>query len=87
MLDHLQRLPSDPILGLAAECRADPNPHKVDLTIGIYMDEQGVCPVFEAVQRAQRALRGEAELLTRFVHALARCLRLPQTGDGEEVSR
>ncbi|CAA0112108.1 Aspartate aminotransferase [Halioglobus japonicus] len=56
MLQALQQLPPDPILGLSAACRADPNPHKVDLTIGIYMDEQGLCPVFDAVQIAQRAL-------------------------------
>jgi len=56
MLDRLQPLPPDPILGLSAACRADANPDKVDLTIGIYMDERGVCPVFEAVQQAQRAL-------------------------------
>jgi aspartate aminotransferase len=56
MLQVLQQLPADPILGLSAACRADPNPRKVDLTIGIYMDEQGLCPVFDAVNRAQRAL-------------------------------
>ena len=56
MLENLELLPPDSILGLSAACRADPNPDKVDLTIGIYMDEQGVCPVFEAVQQAQRAL-------------------------------
>jgi aspartate aminotransferase len=59
MLDILEQMPADPILGLAAVCRADPNPQKVDLTIGIYMDEQGLCPVFEAVQQAQRALVAE----------------------------
>ena len=59
MLQGLQQLPADPILGLSAACRADPNPNKVDLTIGIYMDEQGVCPVFEAVQLAQRGLINE----------------------------
>ena len=56
MLDLLQELPADPILGLAAACRADPNPDKVDLTLGVYMNEKGVCPVFAAVQRAQHAL-------------------------------
>jgi len=56
MLEALPRLPDDPILGLAAACRADPNPGKVDLTVGIYMDEQGVCPVFDAVRQAQRLL-------------------------------
>lgn len=56
MLDSLQRLPDDPILGLAAECREDSNPDKVDLTLGIYMNENGVCPVPEAIQQAQRML-------------------------------
>lgn len=56
MLDQLERLPADSILGLAAACRADPNPGKVDLTVGIYMDEQGLCPVFGAIGRAQQGL-------------------------------
>jgi aspartate aminotransferase len=59
MLDLLEQLPADPILGLAAACRADPNPDKVDLTLGVYMNEQGVCPVFEAVQEAQRRVVAE----------------------------
>jgi aspartate aminotransferase len=59
MLDKLERLPPDSILGLAAACRADPNPDKVDLTVGIYMDEQGLCPVFDAVSQAQQALVAE----------------------------
>ncbi|MFV0279058.1 MAG: aromatic amino acid transaminase [Parahaliea sp.] len=59
MLDQLPLLPPDPILGLAAAARADTNPDKVDLTVGIYMDEAGVCPVFEAVQLAQRSLVDE----------------------------
>lgn len=59
MLDTLPRLPDDPILGLAAEARADSNPDKVDLTVGIYMDESGICPVFDAVREAQRALVAE----------------------------
>ena len=59
MLEQLERLPDDPILGLAAACRADPNPDKVDVTLGIYMDESGVCPVFDAVKRAQHALVDE----------------------------
>lgn len=59
MLQSLQPLPADPILGLSAACRADGNPDKVDLTVGIYMDEQGVCPVFEAVQQAQREIAAE----------------------------
>jgi aspartate aminotransferase len=59
MLEQLSVLAPDPILGLAAVCRADPNPHKIDLTVGIYMDETGICPVFEAVKKAQRQLIDE----------------------------
>ena len=59
MLEQLEQMPADPILGLAAACRADTNPDKVDLTVGIYMDEQGLCPVFAAVQEAQRLLAQE----------------------------
>jgi aspartate aminotransferase len=56
MLDKLQKLPDDPILGLAALARADQNPDKIDLTVGIYQDEAGLCPVFAAVREAQQAL-------------------------------
>ena len=61
MFDSLPVLPPDSILGLAAACRADPNPDKVDLTLGVYMDETGLCPVFEAVQQAQQALVREEQ--------------------------
>jgi aspartate aminotransferase len=61
MFDSLPVLPPDSILGLAAACRADPNPNKVDLTLGVYMDETGLCPVFEAVQQAQQALVSEEQ--------------------------
>lgn len=71
MLQTLPQLPADPILGISAACRADPNPDKVDLAVGIYMNEDGVCPVFEAVQLAQRAL--EAEEVTKAY--------LPAAGD------
>lgn len=66
MFEHLPVLPPDSILGLAAACRADPNPDKVDLTIGIYMDEAGTCPVFEAVRDAQRQLI-ETEITKAYI--------------------
>ncbi|MFT6955862.1 MAG: aspartate aminotransferase [Halieaceae bacterium] len=59
MLDVLGQLPMDAILGLAQLARADQNPDKVDLTVGIYMNEQGICPVFDAIQQAQQAVTAE----------------------------
>jgi aspartate aminotransferase len=56
MFEQLEQLPADPILGLSAICQADPNPQKVDLTVGVYMDDKGVTPVFQAIQQAQQQL-------------------------------
>jgi aspartate aminotransferase len=54
MFEHLERLPPDPILGLSAICKQDSNPDKIDLTLGVYKDESGATPVFEAVRLAQQ---------------------------------
>jgi len=56
MFEHLDAVVPDPILGLMAAFRADPDPRKVDLGIGVYRDEQGHTPVLEAVRAAESAL-------------------------------
>jgi aspartate aminotransferase len=56
VLEHLDRLPPDPILGLMAAFRADADPRKVDLGVGVYRDERGETPVMQAVRDAERAL-------------------------------
>lgn len=48
--------PRDPILGLTDVFRADPNPDKVDLTIGVYTDEAGKIPVLKCVGTVQDQL-------------------------------
>ena len=71
MFESLERLPADPILGLSAACAADPNPDKVDLTVGVYKNEGGLTPVFAAISRAQEALT-EREVTKAY---------MPQVGD------
>ena len=56
MLERLDRLPPDPILGLMAAFRADTDPHKIDLGVGVYRDDQGHTPILEAVRQAERAM-------------------------------
>ena len=56
MFEQLAAIVPDPILGLMAAFRADPDPRKVDLGIGVYRDEHGNTPVPEAVRRAETAL-------------------------------
>lgn len=59
MFETIERLPEDPILGLSAACKRDPNPDKVDVTIGVYMNEGGVTPVLEAIKQAQQQITAE----------------------------
>lgn len=60
MLDSLERLPPDPILGTIVAFRNDPDPEKVDLGVGQYKDANGDTPVFAAVRDAEeRVLAGQ----------------------------
>ena len=56
MFERLDRLPQDPILGLMAQFRADADPRKVDLGVGVYRNERGETPVLDAVKRAEKVV-------------------------------
>ena len=56
MLERLERLPVDPILGLMAAFRGDADPRKVDLGVGVYRDDRGNTPVVRAVAQAEQAV-------------------------------
>ena len=53
MFAHVEPFAGDPILALVEVFQADPRPHKVNLSIGIYFDEQGRIPVLRSVQLAE----------------------------------
>jgi aspartate aminotransferase len=56
MLDQLQAVAPDPILGIIAAHAADTNPQKIDLGIGVYRDEHGNTPILKCVLEAERIL-------------------------------
>lgn len=56
MLEHLKLLPADPILGLNQTFQQDPNPDKINLSVGVYQDSQGQTPIFSAVKKAEQQL-------------------------------
>ena len=56
MFERLEPITADTILGLMAAYRADPDPRKVDLGVGVYRNDRGETPVLSAVQRAESAL-------------------------------
>lgn len=51
--------PDDPILGLVEKFKQDPREDKINLTIGIYADENGKVPVLNVVKKAQQSLFSE----------------------------
>lgn len=53
MLDKLSQLPGDPIIELLMLAKADPSPNVVDLSAGVFKDEQGHTPMMEAVKLAE----------------------------------
>jgi aspartate/tyrosine/aromatic aminotransferase len=52
--------PPDPILGLAEAFKADTRPHKVNLSVGVYVNDAGVTPVLPTVLEAERRLLEKA---------------------------
>lgn len=56
MFETLKPLPPDAILGIMTLFRADPHPGKIDLSVGVYQDEQGRTPVLASVKRAEQAI-------------------------------
>lgn len=56
MFRDIQQLPADPILGLSALYKADDNPQKVDLGVGVYKDDRGTTPIMGAVKSAYNHL-------------------------------
>jgi aromatic-amino-acid transaminase len=60
MFHHLEPYAGDPILTLNETFQADPRPHKVNLSIGIYFDDEGRIPVLDCVREAQAQMLADA---------------------------
>ncbi len=53
---NLDMAPADPILGLNDAFRNDPAADKINLGVGVYMDDDGVTPIMRAVKKAEKML-------------------------------
>ncbi|SEA74312.1 aspartate aminotransferase [Desulfuromusa kysingii] len=56
MFEKVQIAPPDPILGLTETFKADPNPDKINLSVGVYQDSSGRTPVLETVKEAEKRI-------------------------------
>ncbi len=53
MFENFSLAPPDPILGLNAVFEKDPRPFKLNLTVGVFKDDQGRTPILESVRQAE----------------------------------
>jgi aromatic-amino-acid transaminase len=56
MFENLETASPDAIYAVMAVVRADPRPHKIDLSIGVYHDRSRRSPIMAAVRDAERRL-------------------------------
>jgi aromatic-amino-acid transaminase len=59
MFQHVDPYAGDPILSLNDAFQKDPRPGKINLSIGIYFDDDGRIPVLESVRRAETQIVAE----------------------------
>lgn len=61
MFEKLSLAPPDPLLGIIERFRRDTNPHKIDLGVGVYKDENNKTPVLNAVKAAETHLLADQQ--------------------------
>ena len=60
MFSHLDPYAGDPILSLNEAFQKDPRTNKVNLSIGIYFDDEGRIPVLDCVRQAEAQMLAES---------------------------
>ena len=56
MLQSIPVAPPDAILGLTEAFKKDPNPAKINLSVGVYQDDRGTTPILDCVKEAESRL-------------------------------
>ncbi|OSP55734.1 amino acid aminotransferase [Pseudoruegeria sp. SK021] len=69
MFSEIKAPEGDRLLALMQAFRADPNPRKVDLGVGVYMDDSGTVPILSSVKIAEQRLL-ETETTKTYVGPL-----------------
>jgi len=62
VFQHVDAYAGDPILSLMEAYKLDPRPNKVNLSIGLYYNGQGIIPQLQAVARAEALLEAMPKL-------------------------
>jgi aspartate aminotransferase len=54
--DSVSLAPADPILSITEAFRADSNPDKINLSVGVFVDDSGVTPILGTVREAEKRI-------------------------------
>jgi len=91
MFDTILAAPPDSILGLTEAWKADPNPLKVNLGVGVYKDDAGNTPILASVKAAEAAILQSATTKSYMPISGApeygRCVQDLIFGAGHEIIR
>jgi len=71
MFEYLVPRPADAIMALMEACKADTNPQKIDLGVGVYKNEAGETTVMQAVKQAEK-LWWDEEATKTYVSTVGR---------------
>ena len=61
MFEALKPKPADAIMALMQACKADTNPNKIDLGVGVYKDASGATTILKSVKQAEQLWWQEEE--------------------------
>ena len=53
MFESMDKAPADPIMGITELYNTDTNPKKINLSMGVFKDEQGNTPLLDCVKEAE----------------------------------
>ncbi|POW61050.1 aromatic amino acid aminotransferase [Candidatus Pantoea alvi] len=67
MFQNVDAYAGDPILSLMETFKQDPRLNKVNLSIGLYYDEQGIIPQLQAVAAAEEQLKAEPQQASLYL--------------------
>jgi len=89
MFENVQLAPPDPILGLTETFKADSNPDKINLSVGVYKDATGKTPVLDTVKEAERRIleQEDSKGYLPMTGEPAYCAQVQQLlfGEGHEI--
>ena len=54
--DSVSLAPADPILSITEAFKADSNPDKINLSVGVFVDDSGVTPILGTVREAEKRI-------------------------------